>query len=196
MSLGRLLPHARGLTFESLREGFPSRWESVGFFPIDVSIRGWQGLPSGPLNRFLTLRDITREGFSIQSKVVDLMTNGTWNWPLSWLAKAPNLMSIAAPTLVNQNDLVEKTQDMLRPWDVGPSIDISSLRSIPTDDHVADFHYIWMMQRDIWNGSIKAYVWLVEIGMKWPERSSPKKMKKSKMPKGNNFPRVLELVEA
>nr|GEX89441.1 RNA-directed DNA polymerase, eukaryota [Tanacetum cinerariifolium] len=44
---GRLLPHARGLRFESLRGGFPSRWESVGFCPIDASIRGWQGLPSG-----------------------------------------------------------------------------------------------------------------------------------------------------
>ncbi|GKC83545.1 hypothetical protein Tco_1139262 [Tanacetum coccineum] len=42
-----LLPHARGLRFESLREGFLSRWESGGFCPIDASIRGWQGLPSG-----------------------------------------------------------------------------------------------------------------------------------------------------
>ncbi|GKG15640.1 hypothetical protein Tco_0357963, partial [Tanacetum coccineum] len=25
---------------------FPSRWESVGFCPIDASIRGWQGQPS------------------------------------------------------------------------------------------------------------------------------------------------------
>ncbi|GJV34343.1 hypothetical protein Tco_1394743 [Tanacetum coccineum] len=33
--------------FESLRGSFPSRWESVGLCPIDVSIRGWQGLPSG-----------------------------------------------------------------------------------------------------------------------------------------------------
>ncbi|GJS48460.1 hypothetical protein Tco_0598581 [Tanacetum coccineum] len=33
--------------FESLREGFPSRWESVGFCPIDASIRGWQRLRSG-----------------------------------------------------------------------------------------------------------------------------------------------------
>ncbi|GJW75905.1 RNA-directed DNA polymerase, eukaryota, partial [Tanacetum coccineum] len=41
--LGRLLPHARGLRFESLRGGFPSRWESMGFCPIDASIRGWQG---------------------------------------------------------------------------------------------------------------------------------------------------------
>ncbi|GJX25551.1 hypothetical protein Tco_0231847 [Tanacetum coccineum] len=46
MSLGRLLSHARGLKFESLRGGFPSRWESVGFCPIDASIRGWHGLPS------------------------------------------------------------------------------------------------------------------------------------------------------
>ncbi|GJW40399.1 vesicle-associated membrane protein 711 [Tanacetum coccineum] len=46
VSLGRLLPHAGGLKFESLRGGFPSRWESVGFCPIDASIRGWQGLPS------------------------------------------------------------------------------------------------------------------------------------------------------
>ncbi|GJY11643.1 hypothetical protein Tco_0380952 [Tanacetum coccineum] len=49
VSLGRLLPHARGLRFESLRRGFPSRWESVGFCTIDASIRGWQGLPSGYL---------------------------------------------------------------------------------------------------------------------------------------------------
>ncbi|GKA99115.1 hypothetical protein Tco_0827052 [Tanacetum coccineum] len=39
MSLERLSPHARGLKFESLRGGFPSRWESVGFYLIDASIR-------------------------------------------------------------------------------------------------------------------------------------------------------------
>ncbi|GJY54366.1 hypothetical protein Tco_0446030 [Tanacetum coccineum] len=44
-----LLPHARGFKFESLRGSFPSRWESVGFCPVDASIRGWQGLPSGML---------------------------------------------------------------------------------------------------------------------------------------------------
>ncbi|GKA03843.1 hypothetical protein Tco_0676624 [Tanacetum coccineum] len=38
--LGRLLPHARGLGFESLRGGFLSRWESVRFCPIDALIRG------------------------------------------------------------------------------------------------------------------------------------------------------------
>ncbi|GJR55456.1 alpha/beta hydrolase fold protein [Tanacetum coccineum] len=52
-----LLPHARGLRFESLRGvSFKvgicefcliDRWESVGFCLIDASIRGWQRLPSG-----------------------------------------------------------------------------------------------------------------------------------------------------
>ncbi|GJW24988.1 putative nucleotidyltransferase, ribonuclease H [Tanacetum coccineum] len=37
----------RGLKFESLHGGFPSRWESVGFCLVDASIRGWHGLPSG-----------------------------------------------------------------------------------------------------------------------------------------------------
>ncbi|GKD19596.1 hypothetical protein Tco_1208754, partial [Tanacetum coccineum] len=35
---GELLPHARGLRFESPRVGFPSRWESVELCPIDASI--------------------------------------------------------------------------------------------------------------------------------------------------------------
>ncbi|GJR02048.1 hypothetical protein Tco_0525032 [Tanacetum coccineum] len=47
VSLGRFLPHARSLRFKSLRGGFPSRWEFLGFCPIDASIRDWQGLPSG-----------------------------------------------------------------------------------------------------------------------------------------------------
>ncbi|GKD60361.1 hypothetical protein Tco_1297870 [Tanacetum coccineum] len=36
----------REVRFESLRGGFPLRWEYVGFYPIDASIRGWQELPS------------------------------------------------------------------------------------------------------------------------------------------------------
>ncbi|GJV17974.1 protein LAZ1 [Tanacetum coccineum] len=39
----------------------------------------------------LTPRDIARERHSIQTRVADLLVNGAWNWPLSWLAKAPNL---------------------------------------------------------------------------------------------------------
>ncbi|GKC73277.1 hypothetical protein Tco_1119160, partial [Tanacetum coccineum] len=46
------------------------------------------------------LEDITREGYSIYTCIADLIVNGTWNWPLSWLAKAPNLGLVPAPTLI------------------------------------------------------------------------------------------------
>ncbi|GJT32511.1 FIZZY-related 2-like protein [Tanacetum coccineum] len=46
-ALKKILCNARGLRFESFCGGFPSTWEFVGFCPIDASIQGWQGLPSG-----------------------------------------------------------------------------------------------------------------------------------------------------
>ncbi|GJU03859.1 hypothetical protein Tco_1114197 [Tanacetum coccineum] len=52
-------------------------------------------------NIFFTPRDIAREGYSLQTHVADLMTNGTWNWPHVWLTKALNLGLIAPPILVN-----------------------------------------------------------------------------------------------
>ncbi|GJU45596.1 hypothetical protein Tco_1202862 [Tanacetum coccineum] len=60
-----------------------------------------------PLIRFLTPRDILREGYNIKSCVADIITNGAWNWPQSWLLKALNLSSIAAPNLISsQQDSV------------------------------------------------------------------------------------------
>ncbi|GJS81487.1 putative reverse transcriptase domain, reverse transcriptase zinc-binding domain protein [Tanacetum coccineum] len=53
-----------------------------------------------PLSRFLTPKDIAREGYSIQTRVANLLVNGAWNWLLSWLAKAPNLGLIPAPNIV------------------------------------------------------------------------------------------------
>ncbi|GJS45306.1 putative reverse transcriptase domain-containing protein [Tanacetum coccineum] len=50
--------------------------------------------------KFLTPKDIAREGYSIQTRVADLLVNRAWNWPLSWLAKAPNLGLIPAPNIV------------------------------------------------------------------------------------------------
>ncbi|GJS77657.1 RNA-directed DNA polymerase, eukaryota [Tanacetum coccineum] len=53
------------------------------------------------LSRFLTPRDIARcRRYYIQSCLPDLLVNGAWNWPLSWLAKAPNLGLIPAPNIV------------------------------------------------------------------------------------------------
>nr|GEU64226.1 hypothetical protein [Tanacetum cinerariifolium] len=52
-------------------------------------------------------KDITREGFTIQSNMANIVMNVTWNWPLSWLVKAPNLALIAAPILVNSHDCIK-----------------------------------------------------------------------------------------
>ncbi|GJV06165.1 putative reverse transcriptase domain-containing protein [Tanacetum coccineum] len=55
----------------------------------------------GPLIRLLSPRDIYREGYSLNSCVADLVTNGVWNWPQAWLAKAPDIGSMAAPNLMD-----------------------------------------------------------------------------------------------
>ncbi|GKE17820.1 hypothetical protein Tco_1425397 [Tanacetum coccineum] len=51
------------------------------------------------LIRYLSPRDITREGYTLQARVADLLVNGAWNWPQAWLSKAPNIGTIAAPNL-------------------------------------------------------------------------------------------------
>ncbi|GKA62219.1 hypothetical protein Tco_0761738 [Tanacetum coccineum] len=79
----------RGLKFESLHGGFPSRWESMGFCPIDASIRGGQGLPSRfsdkdpssfglflhsgvPLFAYLMLKHYNDKGVNLDTKVLKI----------------------------------------------------------------------------------------------------------------------------
>ncbi|GJV90198.1 putative RNA-directed DNA polymerase [Tanacetum coccineum] len=54
---------------------------------------------SCPLINLLSPRDIAREGFHLKNKVADLLMNGSWAWPQSWLHKAPDLGIIPAPVL-------------------------------------------------------------------------------------------------
>ncbi|GJT03766.1 NAD(P)-binding domain-containing protein [Tanacetum coccineum] len=49
--------------------------------------------------RFLSPKDITREGFHLQNCVADMVSNGGWSWPQAWLLKAPDLGLIPAPNL-------------------------------------------------------------------------------------------------
>ncbi|GJV85890.1 putative RNA-directed DNA polymerase [Tanacetum coccineum] len=60
----------------------------------------------GPLIRFLSPREIVREGYHLQSCVADLISNRMWNWPSAWLVKAPTLQSIRVPTLYDREDFV------------------------------------------------------------------------------------------
>ncbi|GJV34114.1 reverse transcriptase domain, reverse transcriptase zinc-binding domain protein [Tanacetum coccineum] len=132
-----------------------------------------------------------------QEGVVDLMRHGAWNWPLSWLAKAPNLSLITALNFDNSHDRIQwhddngkmadfsvklawealrlhgdkvswsnivwfahciprhafylwlvmrrslKTQDMLRTWDVEPSINLSTLRCVFCKVHMDSHEHLF-----------------------------------------------------
>nr|GFA59590.1 hypothetical protein [Tanacetum cinerariifolium] len=61
-----------------------------------------------PLIRFLTCRDIMREGFSLHDCVIDMVLNDGWKWPQSWLLKPPNLGLVSIPHLVANNSDVPR----------------------------------------------------------------------------------------
>nr|GFA83645.1 hypothetical protein [Tanacetum cinerariifolium] len=49
---------------------------------------------------------ITREGFSLQDCVINMVSNDGWKWPQSWLLKAPDLGLVLVPHLVaNKSDV-------------------------------------------------------------------------------------------
>nr|GFC19051.1 hypothetical protein [Tanacetum cinerariifolium] len=50
---------------------------------------------------------MARDGFSNRSKVADLMRHGTWQWPLAWLMKAPNLNLVVASNFTNSSDRIQ-----------------------------------------------------------------------------------------
>nr|GEU89286.1 hypothetical protein [Tanacetum cinerariifolium] len=79
-----------------------------------------------PLNRFLTPRDISREGFSISTSVAELVLNGSWSWPQSWLLKASDLGLIPHPAWEALRP--RGNQDKMRQWDVGVGTDLNLLR--------------------------------------------------------------------
>ncbi|GJY56041.1 hypothetical protein Tco_0455156 [Tanacetum coccineum] len=54
---------------------------------------------SCPLSHFLSPRDITREGYHLQTNVAKLIDNGEWVWPHSWVNKAPILGQLMVPVL-------------------------------------------------------------------------------------------------
>ncbi|GJS41231.1 hypothetical protein Tco_0566274 [Tanacetum coccineum] len=126
-------------------------WTQIGNGKnVSIWIDGW--CDHCPLIRYLSPRDLSREGYSLKSTVSDLVSNEGWRWPQSWLLKAPILGQIPTPSiddnkadtqfwcnfthqiprhafhlwLVMRNSL--KTQDKLRQWDVGDGTDLSTLR--------------------------------------------------------------------
>ncbi|GKE92996.1 hypothetical protein Tco_1574091 [Tanacetum coccineum] len=57
------------------------------------------------LIRYLSPRDISREGFTLHANVAELVSSEGWRWPQAWLLKASILGLIAKPSLdVNKMD--------------------------------------------------------------------------------------------
>ncbi|GJR29788.1 hypothetical protein Tco_1106020 [Tanacetum coccineum] len=78
----------REVSSSSLSVGvFPSRWESVGFCPVDASVRGWQGLPSGDyllVEEFMNVVVVELAGYWF--KWLDEM----WVFALNWVIEYGN----------------------------------------------------------------------------------------------------------
>ncbi|GKD52832.1 hypothetical protein Tco_1286219 [Tanacetum coccineum] len=89
----------------------PFFWVLIGN-GLKVSLWYDMWCPHCPLSRFLSPRDITREGYNLQAYVADLILNGAWNWPQAWLIKALNFGLIAAL------NLDASSQDIMR-WLAG-----------------------------------------------------------------------------
>ncbi|GKB24098.1 putative reverse transcriptase domain, reverse transcriptase zinc-binding domain protein [Tanacetum coccineum] len=74
--------------------------------------------------------------------VADLIVNGTWNWPLSWLAKAHNLGLVPAPTLIASRQDCMKWRDTNGTMtDFMVKCAWEALR--PRGNEVPQFHIVW-----------------------------------------------------
>ncbi|GKA89804.1 reverse transcriptase domain, reverse transcriptase zinc-binding domain protein [Tanacetum coccineum] len=99
------------------------------------------GLDVCPLKDMLSNMDIARSGFSLDDSVSNLISDGVWRWPPDWDGVLRSF-SVACvwDTIRSRADMQKlKTQDRLRQWDVGPSIDLNLLRC-PLCDLVPDSH--------------------------------------------------------
>nr|GEU88603.1 hypothetical protein [Tanacetum cinerariifolium] len=71
----------------------------------DVSVWFYMWSNECPLIRYLSPRDISREGFTLQANVAELVSSEGWRWTQAWLLKAPILGLIVKPSLdVNKMD--------------------------------------------------------------------------------------------
>nr|GEW89660.1 hypothetical protein [Tanacetum cinerariifolium] len=115
-----------------------------------------------PLIQYLTPRDINSEGYNMQSCVADLISSEGWQWPHSWLLKAPNLGLLSAPSLVDtqmdmsqwrdlngvcSNFSVKGAWEVLRPW--GNEVPWCNVVWFPHNIPRHAFYFWLVMQRSL-----------------------------------------------
>nr|GEW73891.1 hypothetical protein [Tanacetum cinerariifolium] len=151
------VPHANILGPSGELDGAPTLPDGRDTTKIvEINLVGTQNLGGGVLH-------ITREGFHLRTCVTDLITNGTCNWPQTWITKAPVLLQVPVP---KKRDVIRprgdvllghhivwfsnciprhafhlwsvmrnnlKTKDKQRKWDVGAPTDLNLLRCFLCD---------------------------------------------------------------
>ncbi|GJY90899.1 hypothetical protein Tco_0506095 [Tanacetum coccineum] len=81
----------------------PFFWSKVGNGnSTSAWFDNWSSI--GPFSNVISNRDIYRAGFSLDSKVADIISHGEWAWPIEWQFKYPNLASATFPLLSNAAD--------------------------------------------------------------------------------------------
>ncbi|GJZ85566.1 RNA-directed DNA polymerase, eukaryota, reverse transcriptase zinc-binding domain protein [Tanacetum coccineum] len=62
--------------------------------------------PGGPLSKLIDYRMIHMAGLDINAKVIDLINNNSWCWPIDWVGKYDSVLNVPVPILVD--DLEDK----------------------------------------------------------------------------------------
>lgn len=62
----------------------------------------WNG--NGPLCDIICNNKILEAGFSLEHTVSDMIINGSWTWPVSWLPEFPMLQDVSVPILNSEED--------------------------------------------------------------------------------------------
>ncbi|GJR13993.1 reverse transcriptase domain, reverse transcriptase zinc-binding domain protein [Tanacetum coccineum] len=94
-----------------------------------------------PLASFISSRDIYRAGLTSNSKVSDLLLEGTLVWPPDLIAKYPALLSVTSPSLV----------DMLRSWDISGCLASNCLLCDVQPDSHEHLFFDCTLSKSIWD---------------------------------------------
>ncbi|GKA03823.1 putative reverse transcriptase domain, reverse transcriptase zinc-binding domain protein [Tanacetum coccineum] len=118
----------------------PYFWSKVG---NGLSTFAWFDTWSstGPLSNVISNRDIHRAGFSLNSKVADVLNHNNGAWPHAWVVKYPILAGTIIPTLSNNSD--EYVLRNLNNKEEGYSVSAIWNCIRPRNEEVDWFNIVW-----------------------------------------------------
>ncbi|GKB43006.1 hypothetical protein Tco_0887948 [Tanacetum coccineum] len=87
--------------------------------------------PGGPLSKLIDHMMIYMAGLDINAKVIDLIDNNSWCWPIDWVGEYDSVLNVPVPKLVN--DLEDKPvwcnkKSCIYDWDMTVLENIKNIR--------------------------------------------------------------------